>query len=61
MYLTKIENNTVKHVREKGLDKFYTIPTIAKQCIGPACPRAGFRAADRTLRSEVEVVTNILG
>ena len=33
MYLTKMENNTVKHVREEGLDKFYTIPTIAKQCI----------------------------
>jgi len=33
MYLTKMKNNTVKNVREEGLDKFYTIPTIAKQCI----------------------------
>ena len=33
MYLTKMTNNDVKNVREEGLDKFYTIPTIAKQCI----------------------------
>ena len=26
-------DNAVKNVREEGLDKFYTIPTIAKQCI----------------------------
>ena len=28
-----MKNNDVKNVREEGLDKFYTIPTIAKQCI----------------------------
>jgi len=28
-----MKNNDVKNVREEGLDKFYTIPTISKQCI----------------------------
>ena len=33
MYLTKMKNNAVKNVREEGLDKFYTIPTIANNIL----------------------------